>query len=97
MTERIGGITSKDMKTEKCDYCGDDLLDCDCDGTKEWYNLEDVKPAQGQMCRVKCEQLVDAYYSPKFREVWSVVKTYPKIVTTSWRPLYSERLNPEME
>jgi len=80
------------MKTEKCNDCGDDILDCDCDGLKEWFCVNEIKPSSGQKCRVRCEQIVDAYFSHREKK-WSFVKKHARLVPVAWRPLYSEPVN----
>lgn len=77
----------------ECEYCGDHVLDCDCDERQEWYCPQDLQPDDGQLCRIKCVTIVDAYYLPDNKNGrWVQAddnKSQPAFIT-AWRPLYGD-------
>ena len=76
-------------KMEKCDICGEHLLNCDCFDDTEWHSFKDLKPSPGQRCRVKRQHIYDAYYNPSDGHQWDDFKL-KDISVISWRPLYGK-------
>lgn len=69
-----------------CKMCGDHILDCDCSLTQDWHSYDDLKPADGQKCRIECIQILDAVYQEKSDDWTMVMPCAPKKITV-WRPI----------
>lgn len=55
----------------KCNDCGANFLDCDCDDDiEEWYDIEDIQPNPGQLCDIKCVVTMRAIYNHKELSNW---------------------------
>lgn len=76
----------------KCEFCGDDEIDCECHVDHEWYDFEDLKPSPGQKCRVGLQMVVDAIYIPDDNAPvdWKVISEYKVTKIEVWRPLYGK-------
>lgn len=75
------------MSNQRCVYCGNSSLNCDCFDPKEWNSFEDLQPVVGQKCRIKREHVLEAYYSGN-GDSWVITACHEPQITTSWRPLY---------
>jgi len=83
------------MYKDKCKFCGEHILDCDCDEKQEWHSFPDIKPSPGQLCLIRQEAFLYAHYTPRKDFDWSIVGRREEGVVTSWRPLYGEDVSKE--
>jgi hypothetical protein len=76
------------MSRNCCKFCGEHILDCDCEENQPWYCFDDIKPSPGQKCLIKSVQIHEAYYSPRAPDEFCAIKLKEVGGVTAWRPLF---------
>lgn len=74
----------------RCEYCGGNAENCNCDDTIEWFSFDTFPPEPGQKCRVKRVQIFDAVYMPKWDEEFHMLN-FIESENIAWRPLYQRK------